>query len=521
MAGNDLRIRITGTLNSNATVSEINTQLKSIENKIHKLKLKVQLDQNQVKELSKLQNALQRSSKTNMVSNKDVSAAKEIYTSLDRAVEKYSKLGSVKISQNFNPMTKELEKFQLTVTRANGEVEKLKFELASLKGMKGINGFALTGRSTNDNTAAIRERQLQQEQAINRQIVQRTQTLRNQLEIYKRQAELQANNLKNNRNKVLSDEQQTSLRNYLNNINALNASTPNLQQKMRQLSLDFREISSQAQNASQGAINLGNAFQQAFTKFPIWMLTSTAFFAPLQAMESMVSRLIEIDTLMTDINRVMDIPEFELANILDEAVIASDELSSKLTDVLKMVGEFGRMGFQENELMDITKTAQVLQNISDLNATDAVNTLTSAMLNYNIAASESVKISDMLNEVDNNFAISTKDLSDGIRKAASTSKTFGVDLQELVGYIAAIGSTTRESGAIIGNGLKTIISRITTMDDARGALESVNISLNDMSGNVKPVSDILSELASRWSSLSDQQRQNMGVTLAGRYQLSR
>jgi TP901 family phage tail tape measure protein len=53
----------------------------------------------------------------------------------------------------------------------------------------------------------------------------------------------------------------------------------------------------------------------------------------------------------------------------------------------------------------------------------------------------------------NNFAISTKDLADGIRKAGSTAKTFGVDITELEGHIAAIGSTTRESGAIVGNGL--------------------------------------------------------------------
>ncbi len=59
-------------------------------------------------------------------------------------------------------------------------------------------------------------------------------------------------------------------------------------------------------------------------------------------------------------------------------------------------------------------------------------------------------ITDALNDVDNNFAISTQDLSDGIRKSASTARTFGVELEELVGHIASIGSTTRESGNIIG-----------------------------------------------------------------------
>jgi TP901 family phage tail tape measure protein len=61
------------------------------------------------------------------------------------------------------------------------------------------------------------------------------------------------------------------------------------------------------------------------------------------------------------------------------------------------------------------------------------------MLNFNISAQDSITIADKLNEVDNNFAISTKDLSDGIRKAAASAKTFGVDINELTGYIAAIG----------------------------------------------------------------------------------
>jgi len=136
------------------------------------------------------------------------------------------------------------------------------------------------------------------------------------------------------------------------------------------------------------------------------MLASTAFYAPLQALQSMTQRLIEIDSLVTDIARVTDVPDFKLTELLEEAVVTSDELSSKLTDVLSIVSEFSRMGdYSNSELIDMASTAQVLQNISDLDAQGAVDTLTSAMLNFNIAASESITIADKLNEVDNNFAI--------------------------------------------------------------------------------------------------------------------
>lgn len=96
-----------------------------------------------------------------------------------------------------------------------------------------------------------------------------------------------------------------------------------------------------------------------------------------------------------------------------------------------------------------------------------------------------------------------------------------VSLDDLLGYTTAIGSATRESGNIVGNSLKTIFARITTNDSAISALNEVGISINNIQGEVKPVSEILNELAGRWSSLTDAQRQNVSVGVAGVYQLSR
>src|SRR5690606_34422038 len=147
--------------------------------------------------------------------------------------------------------------------------------------------------------------------------------------------------------------------------------------------------------------------------------------------------------------------------------------------------------------------------------------LIATMNAFNIEAEESIRIVDAFNEVDNNFAVSTKQLAEGMSKAASTAKTFGVTMEESVGHITAISAVTQESGKIIGNSLKTIYSRITTMKDAEQILNSVNIQVKDMEGNVRPVQDILSDLGAKWHELSDAQKQQIAVTIAGRYQLSR
>lgn len=45
-------------------------------------------------------------------------------------------------------------------------------------------------------------------------------------------------------------------------------------------------------------------------------------------------------------------------------------------------------------------------------------------------------------ECDNNFSITTRDLSLSLGRAASTAQTFGVSLDELLGYTTAIGRLT-------------------------------------------------------------------------------
>lgn len=74
------------------------------------------------------------------------------------------------------------------------------------------------------------------------------------------------------------------------------------------------------------------------------------------------------------------------------------------------------------------------------------------------------------------------------------------------------------------NSLKTLYSRITTLPASTAILESVGVAVTEIgeSGEqVRPVTSILSDLGEKWVYLTDSQRQNVGVQIAGRNQLSR
>lgn len=237
----------------------------------------------------------------------------------------------------------------------------------------------------------------------------------------------------------------------------------------------------------------------------------------------MTQEIIEIDKQMTELKRVMDAPPEQYTSMLQDVISLSQELGNNVHDVLGSLNEAARSfgDMSQQELLDITKTATVAANVSDLKADDAMKDLIGTMNAFHVSVDKSMDLVDKMNETDNRFSISTVQIADALSKASSTAATFGVNIDDLIGHITAIGSVTMESGSIIGNSLKTIYSRITTMDDASDFLKSIGISVKDMSGDMRPVEDILSDLAKNWNSLTDAQRQNGAVALAGRQQLSR
>lgn len=492
-----------------STTRKIKTQNQTLGEQSKSLKLTIQ-DYERLGEVQKRVNRESADGKKALQNTK-------IYTP-----EKTYDVKSNSQGQVVDVKTTENLKSQKTATESLiASQEKLRIKIKEL----GVNGNLTAQQISRISRSLDTTSSIAQVKALSKEVValEQVEKNRHRIKLAQQKAELDATKLRTISPKGTVDE--AGLNSYLNSMKQLTPTTANLNQKLKDLDLQYNKVAQGARNSAHAISEADKSFKgmlsTAMTKFPIWMLSATLFYAPIRAMQDMTTRLIEIDTLMVNLKRVMDAPDYRFPQILEESVALSDDLSSKLTDVLSVMGEFARLGFDGDILGNLAESAQMLQNISDLDAKGSVDTLTAAMNNFNISAEDSIDIVDKLNEVDNNFAISTKDLSDGIRKSASTAATFGVTIDELTGYIAGIGSTTRETGSIIGNGLKTIFARLTTSAPSETALNDLGISLRDVQGEMKPTSDILEELAGKWKTLSAEQQQNTGVVLAGKFQLSR
>lgn len=106
-------------------------------------------------------------------------------------------------------------------------------------------------------------------------------------------------------------------------------------------------------------------------------------------------------------------------------------------------------------------------------------------------------------------AADVQELSVASQKAASVAATVGVDMDQLAATIATIETVTREAPENIGNGLKTIYSRLSdiklgkTLDDGVNLgqitkqLDKVGVQVLDQQGQMRDVGLIVEDLMSK------------------------
>lgn len=303
-------------------------------------------------------------------------------------------------------------------------------------------------------------------------------------------------------------------------LQRINPAAKGSAEAVARVSNHFKDMKAQATEAGRSSMGVMESFKVAMEKFPVWMAASTAFFGTVRSIRSAIDQIIDIDSQMTVLKRVSN-GQMDVNEVLAESVRLAGELGNKIADVNQGFIAFARQGFRGEDLTMMAEYATLLGNISEMTVEESASVLTAALKGFNLEAEQGIHVVNALNEVDNNYAITTQQLAQSLMRSAGASSTYGVSLEKNIGLTTAIGQVTRESGSVIGNSLKSIYSRINSIGGAVDGLEAIGIAVKDSAGEMRDVELVLDELGAKWKDLSAEQQQNLGLQIAGRYQLSR
>ncbi len=238
-----------------------------------------------------------------------------------------------------------------------------------------------------------------------------------------------------------------------------------------------------------------------------------------KALAGIVTNTIKVEKSLANINVVLNKSSSELEKFGNQLFDVAKNTGQTFDQVAEAATELARQGLSASDTLSRLNDSLILSRLSGLDATKSVEGLTAA---YNSFASTGVTTAQILNKlvvVAQKYAVSEKDLIEGLKRSSAVANQAGVSLDELVGIITAVQEKTARGGAVIGNSFKTIFSRIQDRQ-VLSDLDNIGIKVLDLQGKVLPATTILQNLATSFKSFSQLEQADISEKLGGIYQLS-
>ena len=238
-----------------------------------------------------------------------------------------------------------------------------------------------------------------------------------------------------------------------------------------------------------------------------------------KAFSSLIRSTIDVQKSLTDINVILNVSAKSLNTFGSGLFDIAKSTGQSFDAVARAATEFSRQGLGLEATLKRTKDALVLTRLSGLDTVASVEALTATINSFSDAALDSTTIINKLANVDAAFAVSSADLAEAIKRVGSSAQDAGVDFDELLAIVTSVQQTTARGGAVIGNSLKTIFTRI-QRTDTLDQLEQLGIQVRTLEGSTLPAIQVLSNLASTFGTLGDSQKAQVAETVGGVFQIN-
>ena len=259
----------------------------------------------------------------------------------------------------------------------------------------------------------------------------------------------------------------------------------------------------------------------------MWTIQSNAIHAGEGALRSAYTYAQQLNKGLTDIAIVSDLSGSQLAQFAKTANQMAKDLSASTKDVVSGALIYYQAGLSDEEVIKRTETTIKLAQTSGESA-EQISSYMTAIWNNFYDGSKSVEYyADVISYLGAVTAASNADIAEGMQSFSAVAQTVGLDFEDAAAAMTLLRDVTQQSASTIGNSLKTIFARLSslkmgeTLEDGvdltkySKALDAVGVSVLDTNGELRNMDDILDDLAIRWDYLTKAQKDALAQTVGG------
>lgn len=484
-----------------------------------------------------------------------------------------SNQSTASLYSEINKLLREQYRIETQLITAEGEKRQtLQQNLATVKQSlttKSINKEELlTQQQLNNllNTELQLKRNLQTAQSANNdKINQELSNTKQLIELSQKQLTNQLNTIQSKNNSNINSSFLSQFQNSLKGNDIANR-MEQIRQKINSLNgVNIKDVRSQVANLKSEIVELDQkvqmngiqAGQRQFTsfgqtitnvasKFGIFLTAATVINKLIQEVKQGIEYVKYLDESFTDMAMTMEQLTKTQFNEMGDQL---DEMAKKMGVTIEAVHDIGRIYSNEKtsveEILAKTKPTAELSNIAGMNALTASKNMQDIANQFKLLEDEGSEasevfthIGDVMTSVSKNmtydFASGIQELSSAISTAGSVAEMSGDGMERYTATIGSLIEQTGRSGSELANAYKMIASRVLQiksvaedagvndedMSKAQKALNRLNIDIEQSTGDLKPLNEILQEVASKWGQMTDVEKQYTSEMLAGNRQRS-
>lgn len=268
---------------------------------------------------------------------------------------------------------------------------------------------------------------------------------------------------------------------------------------------------------------------QKFRSLSQYLVSNFGFTVLTTGIREGISAIKDLDTAMTELKKTSTGTNKEYSDFTAQAKVDAKEIGSTTVQIVNSAADWSRLGYTLKDSQIMAKNTGILKNVSEFESIeDATSSMVGIMQAYGLEANESTKLIDQLNQIGNNFSISTSGLAEGLQISGSALEVGGNSIEQSMALITAYNSSIQDVSQA-ARAARTVSMRMHGVDattlaeegeDVEGLIETVpkleaeiksltavngkaGLSLTDATGRVKDDYTFLLELAGRWKEIEE------------------
>jgi len=269
-------------------------------------------------------------------------------------------------------------------------------------------------------------------------------------------------------------------------------------------------------------------FKIALERVPIWLGATTVYFQSMRFGQQLITDIADINAGMIDLEKVSSATKEQL----EEFRLTSPQLAKELgvlnSQVIDVTAQISKLGYSLEEAKNLGSLALIATSVGDLNdVSEGVDYLVSTIKGFGLQVEKDApKIIDFMNHIANTESVSFRDIGQGYIRMSSAMAEANNTLQETTGLFTAGFDITRNAEKT-ATALRTVSMRLRGLSEDGEAIEGLvptlesdfaklGLTLKANDNTFKSTFDILQELSTVWSQMSDFERANILENISGK-----